>query len=141
MAKKTSELLLDTCAAIWLSQQATMLPQAVAAIDEASDLGLSLRLSLITAWELGLLERSGRAPMAGSPHAIFQSFLKLPGVQPQQLTADILIESSLLPGELHGDPADRIIIATARALDLTVVTRDRHILDYAEKGYVRALAC
>lgn len=138
---KTSELLLDTCAAIWLSQQAKMTPGAVAAIDEASDRGLPLRLSLITAWELGLLERSGRAPMTRSPQAIFRSFLQLPGVTMEGLNADILIESSLLPGELHGDPADRIIIATARALDLTVVTRDRHILDYADKGHVRALAC
>jgi PIN domain nuclease of toxin-antitoxin system len=79
--------------------------------------------------------------MTQSPHAVFQAFLRLPGVQAQQLTPDILIESSLLPGQLHGDPADRIIIATARALDLTVVTRDRHILDYADKGHVRALAC
>lgn len=140
MAKKT-ELLLDTCAAIWLALRAKMTPEAVNAIDEASDQGLPLRLSLITAWELGLLEKSGRAPMTQSPHAIFRALLQMPGVQPQQFTPDILIDSSLLPGELHGDPADRIIIATARALDLTIVTRDRHILDYAAKGHVRALAC
>lgn len=79
--------------------------------------------------------------MSSSPQSIFSGFLKLPGVQALELTADILIDSSLLPGELHGDPADRIIITTARALDLTVVTRDRHILDYADRGYVRALAC
>ena len=138
---KTNELLLDTCAAIWLSLQARMTAEAVTAIDEASDQGLPLRLSLITAWELGLLEKSGRAPMTQSPHAIFQAFLRMPGIQAQQLTPDILIESSLLPGELHGDPADRIIIATARTLDLTVVTRDRHILDYATQGHVRALPC
>jgi PIN domain nuclease of toxin-antitoxin system len=138
---KTNELLLDTCAAIWLSQKVRMEPDAVAAIDESADQGLPLRLSLITAWELGLLERSGKAPMTQSPRAIFQSFLQLPGVMVQTLTAEILIDSSLLPGELHGDPADRIIIATARALDLIVVTRDRHILDYADKGHVRALAC
>ena len=138
---KTNELLLDTCAAIWMAQQAKMSPESVAAIDEAADLGVPLWLSLVTAWELGLLAKSGRAAMAAAPAAIFQTFLRLPGVQPQQLTADILIDSSLLPGEVHGDPADRIIIATARALDLTVVTRDRHILDYADKGYVRALEC
>jgi PIN domain nuclease of toxin-antitoxin system len=138
---KPSELLLDTCAAIWLSLQSKMSPEAVAAIDDASDQGLPLRLSLITAWELGLLEKSGRAPMALSPQAIFQAFSRMPGVQPVPLTPDILIDSSLLPGELHGDPADRIIVATARAHDLTIVTRDRHILDYAQRGYVRALAC
>ena len=138
---KTNELLLDTCAFIWLSQQADMLPHAVAAIDEAGDQGVPLRISLITAWELGLLAKSGRAPMARPPQVIFEAFLRLPGIALEQLTAGILIDSSLLPGDVHGDPADRIIIATARTLDLTIVTRDRHILDYADKGYVRALAC
>lgn len=138
---KTAELLLDTCALIWLSQQAEMLPEAVSAIDEAADRGTPLRMSLITAWELGLLAKSGRAPMARSPQAIFEALHRLPGVLLEQLTPDILIDSSLLPGEVHGDPADRILIATARALDLTIVTRDRHILDYARRGHVRALPC
>lgn len=136
-----SELLLDTCAAIWLSQSARMHPNAIAAIDEAADAERPIRLSLITSWELGLLAKRGRAAMAGQPRAIFEAFLRLPGVVLEALTSEILIESSLLPDSLHGDPADRIIIATARALDLTVVTRDRHILEYAARGHVRALAC
>ena len=138
---KTSSLLLDTCAAIWLVQGAFMEPAALSVMKTANENGRPLRLSIVTAWELGLLAKSGRAAMAGAPTAIFQSFLSLPGVQAQQLTADILIDSSLLPTPIHGDPADRMLIATARALDLTIVTRDRHILDYASKGHVRALAC
>lgn len=138
---RTSSLLLDTCAAIWLAQQAPMEPAAVAAIDGASDAGAAIRLSLITAWELGLLAKSGRAAMALPPAAIFRAFLKLPGVVLEGLTAEILVDSSLLPVPIHGDPADRIIIATARILDLTIVTRDRLILDYAARGHVRALAC
>jgi PIN domain nuclease of toxin-antitoxin system len=47
----------------------------------------------------------------------------------------------MLPGPVHGDPADRILIATARALDLTIVTRDSAILDYSARGHVRALPC
>ncbi len=88
-----------------------------------------------------MLAKSGRAAMAQTPAAIFRAFLRLPGVVLEDLTADILIDSSLLPTPIHGDPADRIIIATARALDLTIVTRDRLILDYAADGHVRALAC
>ena len=140
MAKR-SELLLDTCAAIWIAQGAYLEPDALAAIDEAGEERRPIRLSLITAWELGLLAKSGRAAMALSPSAIFRAFLQLPGIVQQDLTADILIDSSLLPTPIHGDPADRIIIATARALDLTIVTRDRLILDYAAHGHVRALAC
>jgi len=138
---RTSELLLDTCAAIWLSQGAEMEAQAVAAIDDAADRRRPIRLSLITAWELGLLAKSGRAAMSRPPAAIFAGFLDLPGIVLESLNAEILIDSSLLPNPIHGDPADRIIIATARALDLTIVTRGRHILDYASRGHVRALAC
>jgi PIN domain nuclease of toxin-antitoxin system len=138
---RANDLLLDTCAAIWMAQGAFMEPAALEAMAQANEDGRPLRLSLITAWELGLLAKSGRVAMAAAPGAIFQSFLRLPGVQSQQLTAEILIDSSLLPGKVHGDPADRIIISTARTLDLMVVTRDRHILDYASQGYVRALPC
>ncbi len=53
----------------------------------------------------------------------------------------MLIDYSFLPGEFHNDPVDRIIVATARALALTVVTRDKAILDYARQGYVLALPC
>jgi PIN domain nuclease of toxin-antitoxin system len=136
-----SDLLLDTCAAIWLTQGDAIAPSAQAAMDQAERDGRPLRLSLVTAWELGLLAKSGKAAMSRPPAAVFSAFLRLPGVALEGLTADILIESSLLPGEIHGDPADRIIIATARALDLTVVTRDRHILKYATAGHVRALPC
>jgi PIN domain nuclease of toxin-antitoxin system len=54
---------------------------------------------------------------------------------------DIAIASSWLPGEIHGDPADRLIIATARHLGLPIVTRDRKILAYADAGEVSAMLC
>ena len=57
------------------------------------------------------------------------------------LTPVIAVECNSLPSRFHDDPADRIITATARVEGLTVVTRDRQILDYAAQGYVSALAC
>jgi len=54
---------------------------------------------------------------------------------------DLLIESSYLPGSPPRDPADRIIIATARAYGMSIVTRDRVILGYSEAGFVRTIAC
>lgn len=72
---------------------------------------------------------------------MFQSAIEQPDVELAPLDQSILIESSFLPGDIHSDPADRIIIATARANDFTVVTRDSAILDYARQGYVRAIAC
>jgi PIN domain nuclease of toxin-antitoxin system len=52
-----------------------------------------------------------------------------------------LIASSFLPADSLRDPADKIMVATAREQGLTLMTRDRMILDYAAKGHVSALAC
>ena len=53
----------------------------------------------------------------------------------------VLIASTSLPGKTPADPADRILIATAREFDYILVTRDRLLLKYASSGYVRAMAC
>ena len=57
------------------------------------------------------------------------------------LTPEIAIDSSFLPAPLHNDSADRLLIATARALQMPIVTRDRRILAYAQTGAVAAIAC
>jgi PIN domain nuclease of toxin-antitoxin system len=110
-------------------------------MDEAFDVGEPIRVSAISAWEIGLLAARGRLPTAAPPLRYFQEFIALPGIQLEDATPAILIDASYLPAPVHKDPADRIIIATARAKDLTIVTSDRLILDYAERGHVRAIAC
>ncbi len=136
-----TRLLLDTCTVIWIARDEALAPAAEQAITAAYSNGESIGVSPITAWELGLLGRKGRLPGSMSPTALFERFVGVPGVEVQPLTTTVLIDSSYLPGELHRDPCDRIIVATARDLDLTVITRDAAILAYAEQGYVRALAC
>ncbi|MFN3496896.1 MAG: PIN domain-containing protein, partial [Pannonibacter indicus] len=71
----------------------------------------------------------------------FEEFVDVAGIQVEEVTAGILIASSYLPEPVHNDPMDRILIATAREHDLTIVTRDRAILTYGEAGHVRTLAC
>ena len=65
--------------------------------------------------------------------------LRAPGLQLSDLTPQIAIDSSRLPNLPHADPADRIIIATARQLPATLVTRDRAMLRYARTGHLAAL--
>jgi PIN domain nuclease of toxin-antitoxin system len=136
-----SRLLFDTCVLLYMTEDVPLAKPAIAAIDEAAGLGESCSVSPITAWEIGLLSERGRLPMTVTPLRFFQQFVGLGKMRIEELTPDILVESSFLPTPVHRDPADRIIIATARALDLTIVTRDRLILDYAAQGHVRALAC
>lgn len=57
------------------------------------------------------------------------------------MPAELLIESQSLPGNIHKDPYDRIIAATAREYGYTVMTRDRALLDYGQEGYLSAVEC
>jgi PIN domain nuclease of toxin-antitoxin system len=134
-------LLLDTCAAIWLSQDEPVTAEAQEAIDTAARDGTPVYVSPMTAWEIGLLNARGKIAMAMPPEAWFDALMDVRGMALAELTPKILIASSFLPGEPPRDPADRIIAATARAQRLCLVTRDRLLLEYARQGHIQALAC
>lgn len=136
-------LLIDTCALIWLAtaESDAKLGVIEGALARARDTGAPIFVSPISAWEIGMLAAKGRLPLAMSPRAWIDQLLALSGLSWAQMPIDVLLNSSALPDNPHGDPADRIIIATAREYGLRVVTRDQKILDYADKGHVMALAC
>jgi PIN domain nuclease of toxin-antitoxin system len=134
-------LLLDTCALIWGMNDDRLDDDAVAALDAASDLGQPVYLSPITAWEIGLLVARGRLTITSRPKSWFAEALEVTGTKLAALPPEVLIEASFLPGEPPADPADRIIIATAREFGMRIVTRDRAILSYAKVGHAMALEC
>lgn len=86
-----------------------------------------------------MLVRKRRLNLGTATREWVSRALSRPGVRLAPLTPEIAIDSEELPGRIHGDPADRIMIATARALDATLVTRDRLILDYGAQGHVDVL--
>ena len=108
------------------------------AIDEAS-IGGRLRLSVITLWEIALLASRSRLQLGRPAAAWIAESLAPPGPQVEPLSEKIAIEAGELPGGFRSDPADQIIVATARLIGATVLTRDRRILDYAQAGYVNAI--
>lgn len=136
-----SDLLLDTCAVIWAGSGARMTDRSVAAITEAQTAGRPVSASPFTAWEIGTLVSRERLRLTYAPADWFRRFLRRGNVTLTDLSPELLVDSSFLPGNPPRDPADRIIIATARASGMTVVTRDRQILDYADAGHVMALEC
>ena len=136
----TTRLLLDTCAVLYTTEDRVDAPTKALLMGAFAE-GATVAVSAISAWEIGLLAARGRLPTATAPLRYFDAFVALPGVRLEPTTPAILVDSSFLPSPLHRDPADRIIIATARALDLTIVTSDRLILAYASMGHVRAHAC
>lgn len=133
-------LLLDTCAMIWISQDQPVDETAAELIDAAA-LDNTLSISAMSAWELGMLVAKGRLPSRMSPLRWFNEFLDVSGVRIEEAVPDILVASSFLPQPIHNDPMDRILIATARERDLTIVTRDRAILTYGALGHVKTLPC
>jgi PIN domain nuclease of toxin-antitoxin system len=135
-----SPLLLDTNAAIWLSRD-ELKASASEKLDEAARAGVATWLSPITAWEVGLLVSHNRLSLGATPQRWFARLLSVPNVRLAELSPDILIASSFLPGKPPRDPADRILLATARDLGATLITRDRLLLKYGEDGQVSTIAC
>ena len=88
-----------------------------------------------------MLASRGRLQMLIKPERWFANLFEVPGVRLADMPPDILIASSYLPGDAPRDPADRIIVATARDLGATLITRDRVLLDYGERGHVSVLEC
>lgn len=135
----TAPLLLDTCAVIWAANgtDATLRDQ----LRDAQESRVAVWISPITAWEIGTLAASGRIGIARPVLSWFEDMMKKSGAKLADLGTRVLVASTELPEGMNRDPADRIIVATAREYGLRVVTRNRKILNYAEKGHVMAVAC
>lgn len=134
-------LLLDTCAVIFITEDEMLKASAVDALDAAHRAGAPTYISPITAWEVGLLAARERLQLLITPQRWFARLLETPNVRLADMSPELLIASSFLPGTPPRDPVDRIILATARDLGCTLITRDRTLLDYGEQGHVRAVEC
>jgi PIN domain nuclease of toxin-antitoxin system len=133
-------VLLDTCAIIYVANGDPIQPNAQQQIISAV-LGGGVLVSPVSAWEIGMLASKRGVVFLPDPTAWFQTFLSRSGIRLAPLTAEVAISSAFLPQPIHGDPADRLLIATARALDVPIVTRDRLILAYAAAGHVKTVSC
>ena len=133
-------LLLDTCAAIWISEEQPLASEALTAIERSHRSGEFIYVSPITAWEIGLLVSRGKLTSPMSPQRWFERLLEAPGVRLADMSPDVLIASSFLPGAPPRDPADRILAATAREYGYRLMTRDTPLLTYARQGHLQALS-
>jgi PIN domain nuclease of toxin-antitoxin system len=134
-------LLWDTCAAIWIYEKARLSRPAIEVMSAAQREGVTSYISPITAWEIGMLVSHRRLQLLIRPERWFTNLFEAPGVRLAELSADLLIASSFLPGSPPRDPTDRIIAATARELGATLITRDRALIAYGEQGHVNVVEC
>jgi PIN domain nuclease of toxin-antitoxin system len=132
-------IVLDTHVLVWLIEGNKRLgSKAKAAMDEATP-APGLFIPAISFWEIAMLVGKGRLALGQDIDQWIKRVLALPGVNLAPLAPEISIESVRLPGGFHGDPADRLIIATARHHDATLITVDTAILAYASAGHVRVI--
>jgi len=134
-----SSYLLDTCATIWIANDE---PLSQSAFDQlSSDFDGRIFVSPITAWEVAQLVAKGKLALSINPQVWFKKLFDSPDIVQAELSASVLISSTMLPDITIADPADRILIATAREFGFTLVTRDHDILKYGQLGHVKVLQC
>lgn len=129
-------LLLDTHVWIWLNNGSPELkPAVIREIDRAASEGL-LFISAISVWEVATLVSKKRILLRTAVSEWINQALSQPGVELVPLSPAIAVESTVLPNGLNADPADRIIVATARIQSLVLMTRDENMQQYGKAGFV-----
>lgn len=122
------KVLLDTCALIWAVARPELLPEGVSHMLQRTD--SMIFFSPISCAEVACLSERGKIVLDRHWRLWFNHFTVLNGWRGVDIGVDIIQEAYSLPGNFHQDPADRIIVATARLHDLHLATGDRKILDY-----------
>jgi len=129
-------VLLDTHVWVWwVSSPEKLTEKARDAATRAAERG-TVYISCISAWEIAMLHTRGRLKLTMEVEEWVAVSENLPFVHFVPVSTHIAVKSVTLPGVLHNDPADRIIIATALSLGATLVTADEKIRKYPD---VRAL--
>lgn len=123
-------ILLDTHIWLWWVSENEQLPRALLEIIR-SHIDDGIGVSIISCWEVAKLVEYDRLKLTHPVEQWMDQALAYPGVQLLDLTPKIAVESTQLPGEFHKDPADQMIVATARLYDIPLLTVDSKILKYS----------
>ena len=112
----------------WVSGDPALKPNFLAKLIAAKDIGIGV--SAISCWEVAKLVEYKKITLNLPVLDWLKLALSYPGVQLIPLTPEIIADSTSLPGTFHKDPADQLIVATARVYDQKLMTSDEKILNY-----------
>lgn len=130
------KVLLDTHVWIWLLEgNSELSPKFLKAMDVCQTLN-SIFISPISIWETGMLVEKKRIHLEMDCLDWVTQALNKTGINIVPISPHIAIQSTRLPGHIHGDPADRIIIATAHIENSVLVTCDQKLLDYGTDRFI-----
>ncbi len=134
-----SPILLDTHVLIWsLSDFENLSDQIKKIIDIAKNEN-RLLISSISLWEIAMLKSKKRINIYKPIKEFLKAIVEIDGIRIVDISPDIAADSTLLLDNFHGDPADRIIAATAINNGAILLTRSRAILSWAELGNIKAI--
>ena len=123
-------IVLDTHTLVWwVTGDPTLSKKAKSVIEREQD-GGEIVVSAISAWEITILVEKARLVLSMDVGSWLATVTEIEGVKFLPVDVEIASKSVLLPGEFHKDPADRMIVATARKLAVPVVTKDEKIRSY-----------
>ncbi|MFY3457768.1 twitching motility protein PilT [Achromobacter xylosoxidans] len=123
-------IVLDTHALVWWAAGDSQLSRAAREAIEAEAQDGEILVSAISAWEVAMLAKAGRLALTMDAAAWLDTVAEVPAIRFVPVDVRISVQSVDLPGEFHKDPADRIIVATARHHSVPLVSADLKIRDY-----------
>ena len=133
-SRRTDALLLDTHAWLWTVEGiAGSMSRGALALVERAAADRRLYVSDVSHWEVALKVAKRKLDLASDPVLWLARAAQAPGIQSLPLSRDVLIQSTMLPGSPHGDPADRMLIAQALLGGMSLLTCDTAIIGYAEQ--------
>jgi len=123
-------IVLDTHALVWWAAGDSQLSRLAREAIEAEAQDGEILVSTISAWEVAMLAQAGRLSLTMGVEAWLDTVAQVPAIRFVPVDVRISVQSVDLPGEFHKDPADRIIVATARHHSVPLVSADLRIRDY-----------
>ncbi len=133
---KRHKLLLDTHVWIWVLMGEEKLKKSFISSLEAAAANDNIYIAAISLWEIGMLVERKRIELEMDCLDWIQQALDMPGINLMPLSPQIAVQSSRLPGSFHGDPADRILVASAFESKAVLVTHDQKILAYGKDKFI-----
>ncbi len=112
----------------WVSESPRLPARCRELIDSRQQDGLGL--SIISVWEVAKKNQLGKRELDRPLSEWIESALSFPNLELLQLTKEIVLEATCLPDGFRSDPADELIVATARVLGIPLLTADRKLCDY-----------
>ena len=133
-------ILLDTHIWIWLALADNKLTSSSRKLIHKTIVESSVFLSAISLWETAMLVAKDRIEIEKPLSTWLEETIYQTKVKIMPITCQIAAESCQLPGNCHKDPADRLIIATARIEGMSLLTKDKNIIHYSKQNHLKTIS-